>query len=72
MGTDALPVGLDWEQFLERMQTGRHPDGTDYGRWEVGQHVAVSAPTGEGKTTFAFGLLNLRRYVLALDPKRRR
>ncbi len=37
--------------------------------WEPGQHVSVIAPTGAGKTTFVGGLLDLRRYVLALDPK---
>ena len=38
-------------------------------QWEPGQHVSVIAPTGAGKTTFVGGLLDLRRYVLALDPK---
>ena len=37
--------------------------------WEPGQHMSVIAPTGAGKTTFVGGLLDLRRYVLALDPK---
>ena len=37
--------------------------------WLPGQHVSVIAPTGAGKTTFVGGLLELRRYVLALDPK---
>ena len=37
--------------------------------WEPGQHLSVIAPTGAGKTTFVGGLLDLRRYVLALDPK---
>lgn len=37
--------------------------------WEPGQHVAVIAPTGAGKTTLIGGLLDLRRYVLALDAK---
>ena len=38
--------------------------------WEPGQHMAVIAPTGAGKTTFTSGLLDYcRRYVLALDPK---
>lgn len=37
--------------------------------WEPGQHLSVIAPTGAGKTTFVGGLLQLRRYVLALDPK---
>jgi hypothetical protein len=37
--------------------------------WKPGEHLSVIAPTGAGKTTFVGGLLSLRRYVLALDPK---
>src|ERR1035438_8529098 len=37
--------------------------------WNPGEHVSVIAPTGAGKTTLVGGLLDLRRYVLALDPK---
>ena len=37
--------------------------------WQPGEHMAVIAPTGAGKTTLVGGLLDLRRYVLALDPK---
>jgi len=37
--------------------------------WEPGQHVSLIAPTGAGKTTFASGILGLRKYVLALDAK---
>ena len=37
--------------------------------WRPGEHISVIAPTGAGKTTFVGGLLQLRRYVLALDPK---
>ncbi len=37
--------------------------------WKPGEHVSLIAPTGAGKTTFAAGILNLRRYVLALDAK---
>jgi energy-coupling factor transporter ATP-binding protein EcfA2 len=52
-------VGLPWERFLEFMRDA----------WEPGQHLALIGPTGEGKSTFAGGLLNLRNWVLALDPK---
>jgi len=31
--------------------------------------MCMIGPTGEGKTTFAAGVLDDRRYVLALDPK---
>lgn len=37
--------------------------------WQPGEHFAIIAPTGAGKTTFASGLLNQRRYVAALDAK---
>lgn len=37
--------------------------------WKPGEHLSVIAPTGAGKTTFVGGLLELRRYVLALDAK---
>lgn len=37
--------------------------------WQPGQHIASIGPTGEGKTTYNVGLLNLRKYPLALDPK---
>jgi hypothetical protein len=54
-----LVVGMTWPQFLEHMRI----------RWEPGQHIAMIGPTGEGKSTFAGGLLSLRDYVLAFDPK---
>ncbi len=37
--------------------------------WQPGDHVALVGPTGTGKTTMACGILPLRRYVLAFDPK---
>jgi hypothetical protein len=56
---DALVVGLPWDDFLDYMAWA----------WKPGQHIAMIGPTGEGKTTFASGLLSLRNWVLALDPK---
>lgn len=56
---DALVVGLPWDQFLKYMAWS----------WKPGQHIAMIGPTGEGKTTLAGGLLGLRKYVMALDPK---
>lgn len=54
-----LVVGLPWDMFLRYMRWA----------WKPGQHIAMIGPTGEGKTTFASGLLGLRNWVLALDPK---
>lgn len=53
------PVALSWSHFLDHMRE----------HWAAGQHAALIGPTGEGKTTLALGLLQLRRWVLALDPK---
>jgi hypothetical protein len=50
---------LIWSDFREWFQTDIEP----------GQHGAIVSPTGSGKTVFAGGLLDLRRYVLAIDPK---
>jgi hypothetical protein len=55
----ALVVGLPWEEFLAYFRWA----------WKPGQHVAMIGPTGEGKTTFAAGILAQRKYVMALDPK---
>ena len=37
--------------------------------WQPGQHIASIGPTGEGKTTYNVGLLGVRKFVMALDPK---
>lgn len=52
-------VGLDWEQFKLWFRAN----------WEPGQHVSLVGPTGTGKTTLMVGILPMRKYVLALDPK---
>lgn len=52
-------VTLNWDTFLNYMAD----------TWEPGAHIANIGPTGEGKTTVNIGLLNTRRYVMALDPK---
>src|SRR5256885_6683173 len=54
-----LVIGLEWDDFLAYMRWA----------WKPGMHIAMIGPTGEGKTTFAVGLLSLRNYVLAMDPK---
>lgn len=56
---EEVVVGVPWEHF----------EGYFRENWEPGQHVALIGPTGEGKSTFAVGILKLRKYVMALDPK---
>lgn len=60
-GGDVLAMG--WDEFKEWFRP----------RWKRGEHVAMLAPTGAGKTTFAAGLFAdpkpLRKYVIAADPK---
>lgn len=52
-------IGVPWEVFLSWLKDN----------WLPGQHFAIVGPTGEGKTTLAVGILGLRKWVLALDPK---
>lgn len=51
--------GMRWDEFLDWFKD----------EWRPGQHIAFVGPTGEGKSTTAGGILALRKYVLALDPK---
>lgn len=57
--SDLPVVTLPWDTFLAFMADC----------WEPGQHIANIGPTGEGKTTVNVGLLDTRKYVMALDPK---
>jgi len=55
----ARVISAEWDMFL-----GWFKDA-----WAPGAHVALIGPTGEGKSTFAVGVLGQRKWVLALDPK---
>jgi hypothetical protein len=59
--------GVTWSQFLIALKRGSTRPRIR--AWDPGDHVALIGPTGEGKTTFAVGILRLRKWVLALDPK---
>lgn len=50
---------LKWKDFQEFFRAA----------WKPGDHIALVGPTGTGKTTLACGILPLRKYVLAIDPK---
>lgn len=39
--------------------------------WEIGQHLAIVAPTGGGKTYLAADVITLREYILAFVSKRK-
>lgn len=52
-------IGVKWGVFLAWLND----------QWAPGQHLAIIGPTGEGKTTFVVGILGLRKWVIALDPK---
>lgn len=59
--------GIAWDDFLHALAHARRSPLVR--AWQPGDHVALVGPTGEGKTTFAVGILRLRKWVLALDPK---
>src|SRR5215469_14579581 len=53
-------IGKSWDDFLEEFRA----------IWKPGQHVAIVAPTGQGKTTVLVTLLeSCRNFVLGFDPK---
>lgn len=69
-------VYLDWDrEFLpwltgKKTRVQREEGSVGLGPpWRPGQHMAFVGKTGEGKSTFAAGVLSTRKYVLALDPK---
>ena len=69
-------VLLDWErEFVPWVQGKKRSAAVGGVRlplpppWKPGQHWALIGPTGEGKSTFAVGILEGRKWVLSLDPK---
>jgi energy-coupling factor transporter ATP-binding protein EcfA2 len=49
-----------WDKFLSDFKS----------EWKPGQHIAIIAPTGQGKTTVLVSLLDqCRNFVLGFDPK---
>lgn len=60
LDTDDPAIVMDWRREFR-------PYFRD--NWRPGQHLGVIAPTEAGKTTLVVGLLDMRRFVLALDPK---
>lgn len=56
---DEKVIGMTWRQFREYFRVN----------WKPGEHVGLCGPTGGGKSTFAGGILDLRRYVCVADPK---
>lgn len=52
--------GKSWDTFLDDFKN----------EWRPGDHIAIIAPTGQGKTTVLVTLLErCRSFVLAFDPK---
>jgi hypothetical protein len=69
-------VYLDWDTEFIPWASGKLRKATAAGMrlplpspWKPGGHWALIGPTGEGKSTFAVGILGLRKWVLSLDPK---
>lgn len=69
-------VYLDWDTEFIPWASGKLRKATAAGvrlplpsPWKPGGHWALIGPTGEGKSTFAVGILGLRKWVLSLDPK---
>lgn len=52
-------LGQTWDDFIADFQES----------WQPGQHIAIVAPTGQGKTNVLCSLLPLRKFVLGVDPK---
>ena len=74
--TGTQVIALTWDDYLAWLGGRLDHATTAWGEqlklgpaWSPGEHMALIGPTGEGKTTHAVGMLGLRKYVLAIDPK---
>ncbi len=72
----ARAVVLPWETGFLPWASGKKTRARIMGEavplprpWRPGVHWALIGPTGQGKSTFAVGVLGLRKWVVALDPK---
>ena len=74
-GMPTQAVWLPWDDYLGWLAgklsktTCSYGDVELGGPWEPGKHMALIGITGGGKTTHAVGILQQRKFVLALDPK---
>ena len=50
---------MSWEEFTVFFRDA----------WKPGEHVGLCGGTGSGKSTFAGGILDLRKFVVVADPK---
>jgi hypothetical protein len=71
-----VAVWLDWDSYLGWLAGKVTHTWASWGErvplgppWQPGEHMCLIGPTGDGKTTHALGVLGLRKWVLALDPK---
>lgn len=76
LGEQARVVWLDWDGYLAWLGGRKSHAETAWGDrlrlpppWQPGEHWALIGPTGCAKTTHAVGILGIRKFVLALDPK---
>jgi hypothetical protein len=72
----AQVIWLPWDQYLTWLAGKLRAVPNAWGeRVELGpalapgHHMAIIGPTGCAKTTHAVGMLGIRKYVFALDPK---